>query len=250
MIVRTVVSNNLDIIDMSETKETKFSPFHAALSLKHSTPVGMQTVCSPKILCTTDPENKVDVPISLWNRDYEQPSPTEGAMKETYFQSGFSLISSYSGDSECSSHTTYNSDLGSLGSPQLPSDVFSFSSNNDNSEHQAFLDCIEEGPSSCPPVADPNPHLSPPHQRCPSPITCCSPVSVPTSLAEVVQPLLETNCSTSNAVNPGVQEPTEQIDIKVWVKTLQYFQRVPVHHPFLQNVVQEKEARKVIGVRS
>ncbi|XP_066474133.1 SUMO-interacting motif-containing protein 1 isoform X2 [Tiliqua scincoides] len=246
MVVITAVSNNLDIFDLTETKETIVSPFHTAVNQKCSTPISMQPVCSPKILCTTDFENKVDIPLGLWDRDCEQPSPTEGAMKQTYFQSGFSLISNYSVDSESSSYTTYNSDLGSLGSPQVPSDVFSFSSTNDNSEHPMFLDHIEEGPSSCPPEEDPNPHLSPHHQRqFPSPISRCSPdVSVPTSPTEAYQPLLVANNSTSGAVSPGIQEPSEQIDLKIWVKTLQYFPRVPVHHPFLQNVVQEKGARQ------
>lgn len=251
--MRRAVSNNLDIFDVTETKETILRPLYAAMDLKSSTPINKQPVCSPKIHCTSDPENKADVPVSLWDRASKQSSPTEGTMKQNHFQSGFSLITNYNGDSESSSNTTYNSDLGSLGSPQVPSDVFSFSSTNDNSEHPTFLDCTEEGPSSCLPEGDPNSHISLPHQNLtitpnpitPNPITCYSPVNIPISPAEADQPLLGTNILTSSTASQAIQDPAEQIDLTVWVKTLQYFQRVPIHHPFLQNVVQEKGARQV-----
>lgn len=232
------------------------SPLHDSYSaiqdLKHSTPVSMHSVCCPKILTTKSAENKVDVPISMWDRDCELPSPQEDAIKkQPLFQcSSCPIIPSYGGDSENSSHTTYNSDLGSLGSPQVGSDVFSFSSTPSSSECQAPLDCVDEVPGAGPSVEEPSPQHSPLHQRhSPSPIPSCSPMSTSPPLAEANQHFLEANNPAPNAVKSDVWAPAKQIDIKVWLKTLQYFQGVPVHHPFFQNVVQEKDAEQVIDGR-
>ncbi|XP_053143778.1 SUMO-interacting motif-containing protein 1 isoform X2 [Hemicordylus capensis] len=239
--VITAAGNDFDIIDLTEVEETMVSPVHGngyiALDLKHSTPVSMQPACSPKMFSTVDSGNKFDVPISLWNTECEQAFPKEDAVKQTCFQNGFSLVPNYGGDSESNSLTSYNSDMSSFGSPLLGSDIFSLSSPS-SSEHQT--DCVEEAPSCCPPERGPNPQLSPSHQRCsPSPISCYSPLNIAPSLAEAEQPLLEAHNPT-----PGVQEQTEWGDIKAWVKTLQYFQGVPVHHPFLQNAVQERDAKQ------
>ncbi|XP_062977010.1 SUMO-interacting motif-containing protein 1 isoform X2 [Elgaria multicarinata webbii] len=224
------------------------SPLHSssyvAQGLTCSTPVGTQPAHSPKILTTAGAENKFGVPVGAWDRGCERLSPEEEG-KQPYFQSSsFSLIASYDADSDCNSHTTYNSDLGSLGSPQLESDVFSLSS-NDSTECQAFLDCVEEPPSTCLPEGDPKPQPSPTTQRhSPSPVPSCPPRSLSTSPAEANLPLLEANNPALSAVKLEVQEPAKRINLKVWLKTLQYFQGVPVHHPFLQNVVQEKDARQ------
>nr|XP_056703463.1 SUMO-interacting motif-containing protein 1 [Euleptes europaea] len=164
-------------------------------------------------------------------------------MPRACFQGSFALVPDYGSNSESSSPTTYNSDLGSLGSPQLGSDVFSISSANDSSEHETFQDPVQDAPSSCPPEGDFNPQLALPDQRHSqrSPFSQC-PLNATTFLTESDQFMLETNNSTPGAVKPDAQEPTQQIDIKVWMKTLQYFPGVPVHHPFLHSVLHEKNA--------
>ncbi|XP_061473505.1 SUMO-interacting motif-containing protein 1 isoform X2 [Rhineura floridana] len=249
MIVRTTACNDFGVIDLTEAEENIAGPLHASCytdqGLKHSSPVSKHPVYSPKILTPIKTENKLDMPLGLWDRDCEQPSPQgDTGKKQPFFQcSSFSLISSYGGDSDSSSHTTYNSDLGSLGSPQLGSDVFSFSPSTDSSECQAFLDSVEEAPGTCLSKEEPKPQSSPLHQRCsPSPIPYCSPMSISPFLAEADQPLQEANNAAPSAVKLDIQETAKQIDLKIWLKTLQYFQGVPVHHPFLQNVVQEKDA--------
>nr|XP_028574233.1 SUMO-interacting motif-containing protein 1 isoform X1 [Podarcis muralis] len=246
-----LTGDDITVIDLTGTEDDMISPLHDSYSaiqdLKHSTPVSMHSVCCPKILTTKSAENKVDVPISMWDRDCELPSPQEDAIKkQPLFQcSSCPIIPSYGGDSENSSHTTYNSDLGSLGSPQVGSDVFSFSSTPSSSECQAPLDCVDEVPGAGLSVEEPSPQHSPLHQRhSPSPIPSCSPMSTSPPLAEANQHFLEANNPAPNAVKSDVWAPAKQIDIKVWLKTLQYFQGVPVHHPFFQNVVQEKDAEQ------
>ncbi|XP_054832101.1 SUMO-interacting motif-containing protein 1 isoform X2 [Eublepharis macularius] len=246
LVGKTAAYCDFDIIDLTQPEETMISPLHSggyvSLGLMHSTPAGIQPTYSPKILTTLDPEGTLDMSLGLW--DKKQPSPKEDAMKQTCFQGSFALLSDYGEDSE-SSHTTYNSDLGSLGSPLLGSDAFSLSSANDSCEHEAFWDPVEDDPNSCPPEGDLNPQLSLHHQKCSSssPSSSC-PENVTTSLTEADQVLIETENSTPAAIKPDLQESTQQFDIKVWMKTLQYFPGVPVHHPFLQNVVPEKDARQ------
>lgn len=248
----TSACNDFGIIDLTESEETVVSSLRdgcVALDRKHSTPTSTQPLCPPNLLAIPVPENELDVSVSLWNTKCEQPLIKEEALMQTYWQDS-SSVSSCAEDSEnSSSATTYKSDMGSLGSPQLDSDVFSFSSSASNSsEHKIFLDCVEEIPRSVPPEDNPNPQRSPPCQRhLPSPLSCHFPVSIPTSLAEADRPWLQASHSAPSAIKGDLEESTKQADIKVWMKTLQYFPGVPAHHPFLQNLVQAKDATQVIG---
>ncbi|XP_060096198.1 SUMO-interacting motif-containing protein 1 isoform X2 [Heteronotia binoei] len=246
LVGKTAVYHDFGVIDLTQTEDTMVSPLrnggYVSLDLIHSTPASIQPVYSPKILTTLkDTERTLEMSLDLWER--KQPSPKEDAIQPACFQGSFALVPSYSGDSESSSHTTYNSDLGSLGSPQLGSDVFSISSANGSSEHETFQDSVEDDPSSCPPAGDLNPQLSLPDQRhSPNSLFSQCPLNATTTPTEDDQFMVETNSSTSGAVKPDAQEPTQQIDIKIWMKTLLYFPGVPVHHPFLHNVVCEKDA--------
>ncbi|XP_015265616.1 PREDICTED: SUMO-interacting motif-containing protein 1 isoform X2 [Gekko japonicus] len=246
LVGKTAMYHDVEVIDLTQIEDTMVSPLHnggyVSLDLIHSTPASVQPVYSPKILTTLDPERTLDMSHVLWDR--KQPSPKEGAIQPACFQGSFALVPNYSGDSESSSHTTFNSDLGSLGSPQLDSDVFSLSPANDSSEHETFQDPVEDDPSSCPPEGDLNPQLSLPDQRhSPSSRFSQCPRNA-TTLPTGDQSVVERNNSTSGGVKLDAQEPVQQIDIKVWMKTLQYFPGVPVHHPFLHNVVCEKDARQ------
>ncbi|XP_013920914.1 PREDICTED: SUMO-interacting motif-containing protein 1 isoform X1 [Thamnophis sirtalis] len=177
----------------------------------------------------------------MWVQDRERSSPKVGVGKLDYLPSNrFFCHSNYSEESEGSSHTTYNSDLGSLGSPQLESDVFSFSSGNDGSERPMPLDSVEP-PQACSSEKKPNLQFYPQHQR-PSPSLCYSSLNTAKSVAEAAQPLHQAN-KPRRAMESNVQEQSKRTDIKVWLKTLQYCHGIPVHHPLLQNVV-EKESRK------
>lgn len=248
-----VGKTDFGVIDLTQTEDIIVSPLHnggfVSLDLIHSTPASEQPVDSPKILTTLKTEEEtLDMSLGLWDR--RQPSPNKDAVQPACFQHSFAVDPSYSGSSESSSRTTYNSDLGSLGSPQLGSDVFSLSSANEGSEHETFQDHVEDDRSSCLPEGVLNPQLSLPDRRhSPSSLFSQHPLNATTFTTEGDQFMVETNNSTPVAVKPNAQEPAQQIDIKVWMKTLQYFPGVPVHHPFLHNVVREKDARQVTGGR-
>ncbi|KAM6471448.1 SUMO-interacting motif-containing protein 1 isoform 2-T3 [Liasis olivaceus] len=241
MAVRTTACSDLEIIDLTEPEEDMVSSLqncsYFAWGLKPSTPVS-----PPNFLTAVDAESKRTVPVGMWVQDCKQSSPKVDVVKSDYLPSNsFSCHSNYSEESEGSSHTTYNSDLGSLGSPQLESDVFSFSSGSDSTEHPTFLDCVE-APQVCPSEENPSLQVYPLHQRL-SPGLCCSSLNTSKSVAEADQPLLQAKRPWST-MESNVQEQSKQTDIKVWLKTLPYCHRMPVHHPFLQNVVLEKESRK------
>ncbi|KAJ7316561.1 hypothetical protein JRQ81_002723 [Phrynocephalus forsythii] len=223
------------VIDLTEAEESLGSPLpnggYSTEDMRHSTPGCAGLLHAPKAFSPAEAELKMDVTIGMWD---ESPCPEKQAIKELYIQShGFSLAKSCRADSESSSHTTYNSDLGSLGSPQLDSDIFSFSSANEGSEYQVILDCVDEADPS---EGDPDFQLSPPLER---PASAPLPVSSSGSLFTPLAEAVGGPCLAPRAAKPDLLEPPKQIDIKVWLKTLQYFQGVPVHHPFLQNVVQE-----------
>ncbi|XP_063148176.1 SUMO-interacting motif-containing protein 1 isoform X2 [Candoia aspera] len=246
MVVKTTACKDLEIIDLTEPEEGMISSLQNsscfAWDLKPSTAVCPQPVCSPNILTVLDAESKHTVPGGMWVQDCERSSPRLDVGKPDYLPSNsFSCHSNYSEESEGSSHTTYNSDLGSLGSPQLESDVFSLSSGNDGTECPTCLDRVK-APQACPSEENPNLRVYSLHQRL-SPSLCCSSSNTSKSVAEADQPLLLAK-KTWSAMESNVQEQSKQTDIKVWLKTLPYCHGMHVHHPFLQNVVLEKELRK------
>ncbi|XP_048343316.1 SUMO-interacting motif-containing protein 1 [Sphaerodactylus townsendi] len=246
LVEKTAVYHDLGVIDLTQTEETMVSPLHSdgylSVNLTHWTSASMQPVDSPKFLTILDPERTLDMSLDLGNR--KQPSPKDDVMQHACFQGNFGLFPSYDDDSESTSHTTYNSDLGSLGSPLLGSDVSSTSSANGSSEHETLQDPGEDTHSCCLPEGDLNSQLAPPDQR----HSPRSPISQyplnATLLRESEQFMLGTNNPTPDVVKPDNQEPNQQIDIKVWLKTLQYFPGVPVHHPFLHNMLYGKDAKQ------
>nr|XP_008119544.1 PREDICTED: SUMO-interacting motif-containing protein 1 isoform X1 [Anolis carolinensis] len=254
-IVKTTTYSDLDVIDLIETENMIVSPLHDSgyipQDVKHSPPVSNQPKGFPKILTTADPEIRLGAPTGTWNGDsgsvYFKKEPVE---TPCFQNSSFSPTTNCGQDLENSSRTTYNSDLGSLGSPQLESDIFSFSSTNESNECQMFQDYIEEPPKPCTPDRAPSPQPSPLHQKhSPSPSPSYSPVDTSPFQTEIVQSLLEAKNLAPNAVTLNVQQPAKRIDIRVWLKTLQYFQGLPVHHPFLQSVMREAAQNKQLKAK-
>ncbi|XP_075756794.1 SUMO-interacting motif-containing protein 1 [Pelodiscus sinensis] len=145
----------------------------------------------------------------------------------------------FSSDSSSSS-TTINSDLGSLASLQLDSDVFSFSS---ASSWRAGSDCsVPEPPSSCQPRDDPDCGPLPPAQRLSPDRSSCPPAS---GRGSPEWPLLETSRWVLGAAKQEPPEPgRRRLVHKAWLHKLRYFRRMPVHHLFLQGVVQDEETRQ------
>ncbi|KAM3844625.1 SUMO-interacting motif-containing protein 1 isoform 1-T1 [Vipera latastei] len=245
IVVRTTAHNDLEIIDLTKPEEVMINSLqnHScfAWDLKPSTSVCPEPICSPNVLTVVDAESKCTVPVAMWVEDHERSSPKVGVGKPDYLPSNsFFCHSNYSEESEGSSHTTCNSDLGSLGSPQLESDVLSFSSGNDGTERPVLLDCVEP-PQACSSEKKPDLQFYPLPQRL-SPNLCYSSLNTTRSVAEADQ-LLHQAKKPRHAMESNVQEQSKQTDIKVWLKTLQYCHGIPVHHPLLQNVV-EKESRK------
>ncbi|XP_026552483.1 SUMO-interacting motif-containing protein 1 [Pseudonaja textilis] len=245
IVVRTTACNDLEIIDLTEPEEVMINSLqnHScfAWDLKPSTSVCPEPISSSNVLTVVDAESKCTVPVAMWVQDRERSSPKVGVGKLGYLPSNsFSCHSNYSEESEGSSHTTYNSDLGSLGSPQLESDVFSFSSGNDGTERPTLLNRVAS-PQACSSEKKPNLQFYPRHQR-PPPSLCSSSLNTARSVPGTDRPLHQAN-KPRHAMESNVQEQSKRTDIKIWLKTLQYCHGIPVHHPLLQNVV-EKESRK------
>ncbi|ETE70530.1 putative protein C5orf25, partial [Ophiophagus hannah] len=245
IVVRTTACNDLEIIDLTEPEEVMINSLqnHScfAWDLKPSTSVCPEPISSSNVLTVVDAESKCTVPVAMWVQDRERSSPKVGVGKLDYLPSNsFFCHSNYSEESEGSSHTTYNSDLGSLGSPQLESDVFSFSSGNDGTERPMLLNRVTP-PRACSSEKKPNLQFYPQHQR-PPPSLCSSSLNTAKSVTGADRPLHQAN-KPRHAMESNVQEQSKRTDIKVWLKTLQYCHGIPVHHPLLQNVV-EKESRK------
>ncbi|XP_058022715.1 SUMO-interacting motif-containing protein 1 isoform X2 [Ahaetulla prasina] len=249
IVVRTTACNDLEIIDLTEPEEDMINSLqnHScfAWDLKPSTSGCPEPICSSNVLTVVDAESKCTVPVAMWVQDRERSSPKVGVGKLDYLPSKrFFCHPSYSEESEGSSHTTYNSDLGSLGSPQLESDVFSFSSGNDGTERPTPLDSVKP-PQACSSEKKPNLQFYPRHQRPPPSL---SSLNTAKSVAEADRPLHQAN-KPRHAMESNVQEQSKRIDIKIWLKTLQYCHGIPVHHPLLQKVV-EKESRKDKGLKT
>uniref|UniRef100_A0A8C0IZX5 SUMO interacting motifs containing 1 n=1 Tax=Chelonoidis abingdonii TaxID=106734 RepID=A0A8C0IZX5_CHEAB len=180
-----------------------------------------------------------------WDRAHEET-------KGTHLEGCFSPVSccTYSVcDPELSSSTTsINSDLGSLASLLLDSDVFSCSpaSSNSSSSRRASLDySATESRSTC----QQREHLpTSPAQRQSSALSSCPPASTPRSPE---QPLLETSNSVLTAVKQKPPEPAKLQPVnKAWLHKLQYCRKTPVHHLFLQGVVQDEESHQNTHLRA
>uniref|UniRef100_A0A8C3IDJ5 SUMO interacting motifs containing 1 n=1 Tax=Chrysemys picta bellii TaxID=8478 RepID=A0A8C3IDJ5_CHRPI len=179
-----------------------------------------------------------------WDGAHEE---TKGTHLEGYFSPVSSCTRSVCDPELSSSTTTINSDLGSLASLLLDSDVFSFSPTSSNSSN-ASLDCsVAESRSTCQQREDPE-HLptSPAQSQSPG-LSSCPPASTPRAPE---QPLLETSNSVLTAVKQEPPEPAKPRPVnKAWLHKLRYFRRTPVHHLFLQGVVQDEESRQPIPSR-
>uniref|UniRef100_A0A8D0GQ55 SUMO interacting motifs containing 1 n=1 Tax=Sphenodon punctatus TaxID=8508 RepID=A0A8D0GQ55_SPHPU len=245
----TVASSDLVVIDLTEAEETPVSPPHddggcPFLGSEHTSPVSMQHMSPLGVPDNKSFKNETDR-ASPWDQVCKRPSPKEDAVKLTCCGGCFSPNFSCGEGSVCGSPTTFNSDLGSLGSPQLTSPVFSPSSTSGSSSRRASLDCpVEEAPSSCQPMGSPGcQHALP--QRPPSHPPSSSPsASIPKPSVELKQSLLETS-----SLSAAKSDFSESIN-KDWLYSMQYFRRVPVHHPFLFDVVQDTGVVEVKRLRA
>ncbi|XP_030429892.1 SUMO-interacting motif-containing protein 1 isoform X2 [Gopherus evgoodei] len=229
------------VIDLTEVEEERPADFPQG---------GAGTASSME--CASPPSLPALVDIKRERKEVADQglgAPWDGAHEETkgtHLEGCFSPVSccAYSVcDPELSSSpTTINSDLGSLASLLLDSDVFSCSpaSSNSSSSRRASLDCsAAESRSTC----QQREHLptSPAQRQC-SALSSCPPASTPRSPE---QPLLETSNSVLTAVKQKPPKPAKLGPVnKAWLHKLRYCRKTPVHHLFLQGVVQDEESHQ------
>ncbi|XP_010122081.1 PREDICTED: SUMO-interacting motif-containing protein 1, partial [Chlamydotis macqueenii] len=141
--------------------------------------------------------------------------------------------SSCSPEQNCST-TTFNSDLGSLASMQLDSDLLSLSpSSLDSSSSWRAGGLEEETPHLCQERELP-PRLSP------APVVITTP-------GKAQGPLLEAGDLAPHEAIQQVTPARTKADSKVWLNKLHYFRRSGVQHLFLQGVAPNRETQQVNG---
>ncbi|XP_009478066.2 SUMO-interacting motif-containing protein 1 [Pelecanus crispus] len=165
-----------------------------------------------------------------------EPSATTDTAQSAENWSCFSPASSHHGSS-CSpeqncSTTTFNSDLGSLASMQLNSDLLSLSPSSLDSSSSRWRASgpEEETPHACQQRELP-PRLSP------------AP-AIPTTPGKAQGPLLEAG---HLPLHKGIQQMTPartKADSKAWLNKLHYFRRSGVQHLFLQGVAPNRETQQ------
>ncbi|KAH1166530.1 SUMO-interacting motif-containing protein 1 isoform X2 [Mauremys mutica] len=233
------------VIDLTEVEEERPADFPRGDA---GAAAGMECASPPSLPALVDiKRERKEV------ADQGLGAPWDGAHEET---KGSHLAGCFSPVSVCdpelsSSTTTINSDLGSLASLLLDSDVFSCSpaSSDSSSSRRTSWDCsATESHSTCQQREDPEHLPTSPAQRRSSGLSSCPPASTPRSPE---QPLLETSNSVLTA---GKQKPPEPAKLqpvnKAWLHKLRYFRRTPVHHLFLQGVVQDEESRQNAHLRT
>ncbi|XP_074816289.1 SUMO-interacting motif-containing protein 1 isoform X1 [Natator depressus] len=233
------VQDDFTVIDLSEVEEERPANFPLAGA---GTAAGMACASPPSLPALMDiKRERKEV------ADQGPGDPWDGAHEETkgtHLEGCVSPVSSCT-HSVCGpelSSTTINSDLGSLASLPLDSDVFSFSPAS-SSSRRASWDCsAAESHSSGQQKEDPEHLPTAPAQRQSPGLSSCPPASTPRSPE---QPLLETSNPMLTAVKQEPPEPAKLRPVnKAWLHKLRYFRRTPVHHLFLQGVVQDEESRQ------
>lgn len=146
--------------------------------------------------------------------------------------------SSSSPEQNCST-TTFNSDLGSLASMQLDSDLLSLSpSSLDSSSSWRASGPEKETPHLCQQRELP-PRLSPVP-------------AIPTTPGKAQGPLLEARDLQPHKAIPQITPAPARTkaENKVWLNKLHYFRRSGVQHLFLQGVTPNRETQQVNDVQS
>uniref|UniRef100_A0A8B9EJT2 SUMO interacting motifs containing 1 n=1 Tax=Anser cygnoides TaxID=8845 RepID=A0A8B9EJT2_ANSCY len=145
------------------------------------------------------------------------------------FSPASSPHSSFCSPEQNCSTTTFNSDLGSLASMPLDTDLFSLSpSSMDSSGSCGTCGTEEETPHPCQLRELPE-SLSP------------VPGSISTSPGKAIGPLLEAGDSALRKATQQVTAGGTTADSRVWLNKLRYFRRSGVHHLFLHSLKHNRE---------
>lgn len=241
--------SSLTIIDLTEdTCSPPHSPPHTtgwADQDPRQPPVAPAADTShPQLRSPTTQETRATAGLSFaasWHSAPTEPSATMDTAETTENWSCFSPASSHrsfssSPEQNCST-TTFNSDLGSLASMQLDSDLLSPSpSSPDSSSSWRSGGPQEETPHLCQQWELP-PRLSPVP-------------AIPTSPGEVQGPLLAASDLSPHGTIQQVTTASPKADSKAWLNKLHYFRRSGVQHLFLQGVAPNWETQQVNKVLS
>ncbi|XP_043376504.1 SUMO-interacting motif-containing protein 1 isoform X2 [Dermochelys coriacea] len=238
------VQDDFTVIDLTKVEEEHPANFPLAGA---GAAAGMECASPPSLPALVDikRERKEVADRGLgdpWDQGHEE-------IKGTHLEGCVSPVSSCThsvcGPELSSSSTTINSDLGSLASLPLDSDVFSSSPASSSTS----LDCsAAESHSSCQQQEGPEHLPTAPAQRQSPGLSSCPPTSTPRSPE---QPLLETSNPMLTAAKQEPPEPAKLRPVnKAWLHKLQYFRRTPVHHLFFQGVVQDEESRQNAHLRA
>ncbi|KAM7100485.1 SUMO-interacting motif-containing protein 1 isoform 2-T2 [Ciconia maguari] len=192
----------------------------------------------PQLCSTTTQETKATAGLSPavpCHGTPAEPSATTDTAESAENWSCFSPTSSHRGSS-CSpeqncSTTTFNSDLGSLASMQLDSDLLSLSpSSLDSSSSWRAGGPEEETPHLC------QQRELPPRLR-PAP-------AIPTTPGKAQGSLLEAGDLLPREAIQQVTPARTKADSKAWLNKLHYFRRSGVQHLFLQGVAPNRETQQ------
>ncbi|XP_074913090.1 SUMO-interacting motif-containing protein 1 isoform X2 [Buteo buteo] len=192
----------------------------------------------PQLCSTTKQETESmsgPSPAAPWHGAPAEPSATTDTAESAENCSCFSPASSCH-SSSCSpeqncSTTTFNSDLGSLASMQLDSDLLSLSpSSLDSSSSWRASGPEEETPHLC------QQRELPPRQS--------SAPAIPTTPGKARGPLLEAGNVPPHKAVQQVNPTRTKADSKAWLNKLHYFRRSGVQHLFLQGVAPNRETQQ------
>ncbi|KAJ7411501.1 SUMO-interacting motif-containing protein 1 isoform X1 [Pitangus sulphuratus] len=187
-------------------------------------------------LCFT-PEEEMEAepsPAPPWHSTPVKPSATTDTAESTENRSchspASSCHSSCSSEQDCSA-TSFNSDLGSLTSMQLDSDLLSLSPPSLDSNSSWKADGPEEKPPPLCQERDLPPRLSP------APTLATTP-------GKAQGPLLETNDLLPHEPTQQVTPARSDADSKAWLDKLHSFRRSGVQHLFFQGIAPNRETQQ------
>lgn len=237
--------SSLTIIDLTEDTCSPPRTTGGAAQDPGQAPAASAADTSRPQLCSTTVE-KAETTAGLNPASSRLGTPTEPSATTDRAESGEiwggSSPSSCCHSSSCSpelncSTTTFNSDLGSLASMQLDSDLLALSPSSPDSSGSWRSGGREEE----------TPHLC---QQRELPARLSPAPALPTTPGKAWGPLLEAGDLLSHEAIQQVTPARTKADSKAWLNRLHCFRRSGAQHLFLQGVAHNMETQQVNGVQS
>ncbi|XP_064017992.1 SUMO-interacting motif-containing protein 1 isoform X2 [Pogoniulus pusillus] len=224
----TVPQSRFTIIDLTE--DTHSPPYTTSVADQdpRQAPLSPAAHMFHPQLCSTPAQEMETVtrpyPATPRHSTPAEPSATVDRA-ESCSPSTFSYRGSCSPEENCST-TTFNSDLGSLASKQLDSDMLPLSPSSLDSSSRAS-DSEEDAPHTC--------------QQSELPLKLSPASAIPT---KAQGPLLEAGDLHTHEVIQQVTPTRTEADNKAWLNKLQYFRSSGVQHLFLQGVAPNRQTHQ------